>query len=120
MFDKTGSDQDPEQTEPNVMLYICKKIVELNGGTLKAHSAGENLGATFEFDMKMKVPDDQHPQSCSQESQSDESEDDGEDPVDISYSDTRRSDYMSVFKHVNKSSGLDDSQTPDVEAKQWH
>jgi signal transduction histidine kinase len=33
-------------------LYICKKIIELHGGTISAASNGENQGSTFSFTLK--------------------------------------------------------------------
>ena len=41
-------------------LMICQKLVAMNGGTIKAHSDGENQGSQFCFTMKMrKVPEAQ-------------------------------------------------------------
>ena len=34
-------------------LYISRNIVEKNGGQIDVYSAGENLGSTFMFTMKM-------------------------------------------------------------------
>ena len=42
-------------------LVICKKIVERSGGTISAFSAGENMGATFSFTMKMQAMKDRLP-----------------------------------------------------------
>ena len=36
-------------------LMICKKLVQQNGGEIKAQSKGADQGATFSFTMKMKV-----------------------------------------------------------------
>lgn len=36
-------------------LMICQNLVRLNGGTINAHSLGEDQGSTFSFSMKMKI-----------------------------------------------------------------
>lgn len=91
--------QELELSKTNVSLYICKKLVEITGGTLSAHSDGENLGATFKFDMKMRLGNEQDADLSSSSSQGSHS---GENIEDLSFSETHRSDYMSVFQQVNR------------------
>ena len=37
-------------------LYICKSLLDLMGGTIKAYSKGHNLGTTFVFALPVATP----------------------------------------------------------------
>ena len=37
-------------------LMVCKKLVDLNGGSIKVHSSGREKGSIFTFTMKMRMP----------------------------------------------------------------
>jgi hypothetical protein len=37
-------------------LVISKRLVEANGGSIEIQSEGENMGSTFRFHMKMRLP----------------------------------------------------------------
>ena len=37
-------------------LVISKRLVEANGGTIQIQSEGENMGSSFRFNMKMRLP----------------------------------------------------------------
>lgn len=71
LLSKPEHELDAEIIKSNVSLFICKKLVEHSGGTLKAYSAGENRGATFQFSVKMIVPSGQDRDSSDSDSMSD-------------------------------------------------
>ncbi len=49
-------------------LAIARQIVEMHGGTIRAHSAGENLGATFTVSLPCLNQNPQQPDSTPRES----------------------------------------------------
>jgi len=38
-------------------LFICKELVENNEGSINVFSAGPDKGTTFQFTMKMSIPE---------------------------------------------------------------
>lgn len=88
--------QDAHLNQSNVSLYICKMLVEKSGGALSAHSDGEKLGATFKFSMKMRELNELENLASDSSTSSDEVGDPADQEVS-SFSDTHRSDFMSVF-----------------------
>ena len=55
MFGKLRRTADQNSEGIGMGLMICQNLVRMNGGTIHAHSEGENQGSTFFFTMKMKL-----------------------------------------------------------------
>ena len=55
MFGKLRRTADQNSEGIGMGLMICQNLVRMNGGTIHAHSDGENQGSAFFFTMKMKL-----------------------------------------------------------------
>ena len=56
MFGKLKRTADINSEGLGMGLMICKKLVELNGGSIEVNSEGRDKGSMFTFTMKMKMP----------------------------------------------------------------
>lgn len=56
MFGKLRRTAEQNNEGIGMGLMICQNLVHMNGGTIHAHSDGENEGSAFYFSMKMKIP----------------------------------------------------------------
>ena len=57
MFDKDSGQSDEARADDiGLGLIICKKIVESSGGQITVSFSDEGKGATFEFFLEMKIP----------------------------------------------------------------
>ena len=55
MFGKLKRTADMNSEGLGMGLMICKKLIELNGGSIKVYSNGRDKGSMFSFTMKMKM-----------------------------------------------------------------
>lgn len=105
LLDQSQEDDDEliDVVSSHFSLFTCKKILDCIGGRLCASSAGENQGATFEFDMKMRALGQVDLSMSSENSHTRRGEDRANDNLlNASFNETQRSsDYMSVFEQVN-------------------
>ncbi len=53
LFAQADSSLDRSQGGLGIGLFICKRLVELHGGTISAHSDGEGRGSTFRIQLPL-------------------------------------------------------------------